>query len=211
MQMTLVSFVFLTVMSCKRPQGRFIIASGPLRTVLVYRIQRRSRQTARDKGREFAKAYIVIGEGQEKDGDRQGQREDHEEEVEEERRLRRIRVLRSARACYEKVGTDPALLLLFGVIPAPSVGRDAIKRSDKTAMFICGESGEKKEKDREKCRVEGEIYLPAARADKIIRQKMPGVDDDEAKEGSRRKRSGISQVRTKEERESEERKRRLER
>lgn len=100
---------------------------------------------------------------------------------------------------------------LFGVIPAPSVGRDAIKRSDKTAMFICGESGEKKEKDREKCRVEGEIYLPAARADKIIRQKMPGVDDDEAKEGSRRKRSGISQVRTKEERESEERKRRLER
>lgn len=113
MQMTLVvSFVFLMAMSCKGPQGRFIIASGPLRTVLVYRIQRRSRQAARDKGREFAKAYIVIGKGQEKDGDRQGQREDREEEVEEERRLR-IRVLRSARACYEKVGTDPALLLLL--------------------------------------------------------------------------------------------------
>lgn len=112
MQMILVvSFFFLTAMFCKRPQGRFIIASGPLRTALVPRIQRRSCQAARDKGRESAKAYIVIGKGQEEDGDRQGQREDREE-VEEERRLR-IRVLRSARAWYEKVGTDPALLLLL--------------------------------------------------------------------------------------------------
>jgi len=33
-------------------------------------------------------------------------------------------------------------------------------------------------------RVEGEIYLPAACADKIIRQKMPGVDDGKPSEGN---------------------------
>lgn len=33
-------------------------------------------------------------------------------------------------------------------------------------------------------RVEGEIYLPAACADKIIRQKMPGVDDGKPGEGN---------------------------
>lgn len=33
------------------------------------------------------------------------------------------------------------------------------------------------------CRVEGEIYLPAACADKIIRQKTPGVDDGKPGEG----------------------------
>lgn len=38
--------------------------------------------------------------------------------------------------------------------------------------------GEKKEK-------EGEIYLLAARADKIIRQKMPGVDETRRKERMR--------------------------
>lgn len=38
-----------------------------------------------------------------------------------------------------------------GVIPALSVGRDlsAIKRSDKTAMFICGERARRKERERE--------------------------------------------------------------
>lgn len=53
-----------------------------------------------------------------------------------------------------------------------------------------GARTEKRKRKRDKCRVEGEIYLPAARADKIIRQKMPGVDDGEAEEGSRRKKSG---------------------
>lgn len=40
--------------------------------------------------------------------------------------------------------------------------------------------------EREECRVEGEIYLLAARADKIIRQKTPGVDDGEARGGEER-------------------------
>lgn len=70
------------------------------------------------------------------------------------------------------------------MIPAGplSTGRDlsAIKRSDKAAMFICGDRGVAKREER---RVEGEIYLPAARADKIIRQKTPGVDDGEARRG----------------------------
>lgn len=48
-------------------------------------------------------------------------------------------------------------------------------------MFICKNRGEEK---REECRVEGEVYLRAARADKIIRQKTPGVDDGEARGGS---------------------------
>lgn len=34
------------------------------------------------------------------------------------------------------------------------------------------------------CRVEGEIYLPAACADKIIRQKTPGVDDGKSDAGN---------------------------
>lgn len=48
-------------------------------------------------------------------------------------------------------------------------------------MFICRNRGKEK---REECRAEGEVYLRAARADKIIRQKTPGVDDGEARGGS---------------------------
>lgn len=46
-------------------------------------------------------------------------------------------------------------------------------------MFICRDRGKKK---REEYRVEGEIYLPAARADKIIRQKTPGMDEGEGED-----------------------------
>lgn len=126
-------------------------------------------------------------------------------------------VFSSPRATRKPAPIRPLLLLLRGD-PGP-FGRDlsAIKRSDKTAMFICGERAEKRKRKNEKCRVEGEIYLPAARADKIIRQKMPGVDDGEAKDGrmekekKRGREPAISQVRTKEERKSEERKRMLKR
>lgn len=52
-------------------------------------------------------------------------------------------------------------------------------------MFICRNRGkEKRERERE-VRIEREIYLAAARADKIIRQKTPGVDDGEARGGGR--------------------------
>lgn len=69
-------------------------------------------------------------------------------------------------------------------------------------MFICGDRGtarhgkekgrkSKGERARQKERghrgvhhVEGEIYLPAACADKIIRQKTPGVDDGKPGEGN---------------------------
>lgn len=89
-----------------------------------------------------------------------------------------------ASARYAKPGTDPALLLLRGDpgwSPRPARTFPAIKRSDKAAMFICRNRGKEK---REECRVEGEVYLRAARADKIIRQKTPGVDDGEARGGS---------------------------
>lgn len=109
-----------------------------------------------------------------------------------------------ASAWYERVGTDPALLLLRGDpgwSPRPAWTSPAIKRSDKAAMFICRDRGKKK---REGCRVEGEIYLPAARADKIIRQKTPGVDDGEARGGGGL-RSGRRERRKKERRGNERR------
>lgn len=45
-------------------------------------------------------------------------------------------------------------------------------------MFICRDRDVERKEER---RVEGEIYLPAACADKIIRQKTPGVDDGEGR------------------------------
>lgn len=107
---------------------------------------------------------------------------------------------------YERASTDPALLLLRGDpgwSPRSARTSPAIKRSDKAAMFICRNRGkEERERKREECRVEGEIYLPAARADKIIRQKTPGVDDGEARGGGRL-RTGRSERRKKERRGNE--------
>lgn len=93
-------------------------------------------------------------------------------------RARALGKRESAPIRLSSFGGDP------GWSPRSARTSPAIKRSDKAAMFICRHCGKKKrEREREECRVEGEIYLPAARADKIIRQKTPGVDDGEARAG----------------------------
>lgn len=63
---------------------------------------------------------------------------------------------------YERVGTDPALLLLRGDPGWSPRTSPAIKRSDKAAMFICRDRGKKK---REECRVsQRRRDIPAGRA-----------------------------------------------
>lgn len=104
---------------------------------------------------ESAKANIVIGgragRGMATRQGREGAREDREEIANKsEKRRPRIRDLRSLGA--RGAGSVPALSSFFGVISAGplSAGGDllAIKRSDKAAMFICGDRGVAEERER---------------------------------------------------------------
>lgn len=141
---SVVPFLFLHDILRGGPRGRFIIVS--IAPFLEFGADRaRQRET---KAEIRASKYCNWQRNRKRIADGQRQKEERTETlVKKRRQWIRDPPRPRASARYERVSTDPALLLLRGDpgwSPRPARTSLAIKRSDKAAMFICRDRGKKK-------------------------------------------------------------------